>query len=363
MSRIRRYLVPALLLLPVIFICGKVLLTPVQHPVIFYVGPYDYDFESGWPWSFMQCQANWNSNLPVIQPGVCVYFSGWWLAIDIVIVIFVVALAGFLLWRWGARRMSPRYSLRFLLMLTVVAALGCAWWRGQIDAYRHEQELVKSLPAEQINCRTACSAPCWLQKLWPTRMPDFFDRVVSIACVRINSLRPDPLQCGPLLQNTLPQFPYLRMAVLDGDVVAQLGNVSEFPTIEKAEFHLAGRVNHAVHLRQFPRLKEVAIDFTPDFAVNQQILRELAKLSELKTLNIRSGEITDAGMEMLARFPVLESLSMNWDEKITDSGVRHLLESSTLSFVDFVEVPVSQSTRTQFETRKPPVAFNDTYEP
>jgi hypothetical protein len=363
MSRIRRYFVRALLLLPVIFICGKLLLTPVQHPEDFFGAPCDNNFEFGWPWSFRESQAIWNSQLQIFQPAPGQYFSPWWLAIDIGSVLFIVMLSGILIWRWGPRQINPRFSLRFLMLLIVVVALGCAWWRSQDAAYRHEQELAKSLPADQIFYETACCAPYWLQKLWPTRMPQIFDRVVSIGCVRGNAFRPDPSKCGPLLESTVPQFPYLRLAMLDGDVVAQFTDAAAFNTIEKAEFRLADRVSRPVHFGQFPQLKEIVIDLTPEFAINRIVLSELAQLKNLNVLNIRNGKITDVGMQMIARFPALESLTIWNDEHITDGGVRHLLESPTLNFVDLVEVPISRATLKLFETREPYIAINGTYQP
>jgi hypothetical protein len=62
MSRIRRYLVPALLLLPVIFVCGKLLLTPVKAAFGPERLPKNYSGimgsgllgprEVGWPWVY-----------------------------------------------------------------------------------------------------------------------------------------------------------------------------------------------------------------------------------------------------------------------------------------------------------------------
>ena len=65
MSRIRRYLVPALLLLPVIFICGKLLLVPLrtsksiklQDNTILNIGvPYAIPDtqQTGWPWVYRE---------------------------------------------------------------------------------------------------------------------------------------------------------------------------------------------------------------------------------------------------------------------------------------------------------------------
>jgi hypothetical protein len=64
MPRLRRYLPPLLLLLPVIFICGKLLLTPVQGENN---GPAT-NWQQGWPWVFQEIQRVDNSKSPY-QPA------------------------------------------------------------------------------------------------------------------------------------------------------------------------------------------------------------------------------------------------------------------------------------------------------
>src|SRR5262245_20367662 len=70
MPRLRRYLPPLLILLPVIFICGKLLLTPVPLYHLSYYSAVRRT-ERGWPWAFQTFEGEFDefTELPAIGDG------------------------------------------------------------------------------------------------------------------------------------------------------------------------------------------------------------------------------------------------------------------------------------------------------
>ena len=139
MSRIRRYFVPALLLLPVIFICGKLLLTPVTTWRTVRLQENSFGLNSGaliavpnveqygWPWVYRE--AIDMGGLRPIDPDVEAYsFSFLYLFADAAAALMIVAAAATIL-SWHHRRHGAwvRFSIRELLALIFVFAIVLGW--------------------------------------------------------------------------------------------------------------------------------------------------------------------------------------------------------------------------------------------
>lgn len=68
--------------------------------------------------------------------------------------------------------------------------------------------------------------------------------------------------------------------------------------------------------------------------LNDEHLRELAKLEDLKTLHLNQTQVTGDGLEVLAHFPALRELHVN-ESQLTTDGIRHLQELHQLEKIVF----------------------------
>ena len=139
MSRIRRYFVPALLLLPVIFVCGRLLLVPLrtsksiklQDNTILNIGvPYAIPDtqQTGWPWVYRE-QVD-VAGLPPFDPEFeANYFSCCRLMADIAVAAAIVAAVAIMLVLHHRRHgVWFRFSIRELLAMIAIVAVGLSWW-------------------------------------------------------------------------------------------------------------------------------------------------------------------------------------------------------------------------------------------
>ena len=201
MPRLRRYLVPALLLLPVIFICGKLLLMPVEDSIFVRdVRTFGFqmyrDFTSvsqisrGWPFVFERVIET--SELAWVDPEVpSSEFSVGLLTIDALVLLAAIALAAWLLRRHYVRRGAwLRFSLRELFILTAIVAIAAGWWTRVNSEYQREQNLFPMFGYLAPNTDDAC--PGWLRRLWLAkdlyhRWPGYDGRMF----LRTTSITPD----------------------------------------------------------------------------------------------------------------------------------------------------------------------------
>ena len=149
MSRFRRYLVPVLLLAAGIFICGKLLLTPVQRVVSEWEW-YQIDFSTsgpgfvyhfGWPWVFAESNE---PSLLRMQYAEYSTFSGKILAVDVLVLLAGLAAAGFVAARHYRRRGAWfRISLRELLVTVTLVAVIAGWWMYHRRLQEREEVLFR----------------------------------------------------------------------------------------------------------------------------------------------------------------------------------------------------------------------------
>ena len=88
MPRLRRYLPPLLILLPVIFICGKLLLTPVHDD------QWNEPFHYGWPWEYQIVNAVYNRQTSEYDVGQTFVFDLKSLLEDFAILLGAVVVCG-----------------------------------------------------------------------------------------------------------------------------------------------------------------------------------------------------------------------------------------------------------------------------
>ena len=159
MSRLRRYLVPALLLAAVIFVCGKLLMTPVWRRTVSWeqkqlqnLGGLYAVLEYGWPWAYAQRDAPFGS---------AAAYPKFWLGplvADVLVLALIVAFFGSMLTlHWRRHRRWSRLSLRELLVMVAIVASACGWLMSHSRLRAREQQLIDlariRLPEHKVPCQ------------------------------------------------------------------------------------------------------------------------------------------------------------------------------------------------------------------
>lgn len=225
MSRLRRYLIPTLLLLPLIFICGKLLLTPVLREASIFesdelpridIGTIDMH-EIGWPWVFSQ---SYETFTPENLHGN--YFSLWILIADTVLMLGVIlAIAKILVLHRKHHGSWLRFSIRELLIATAFVAISCSWLTLKIRQCSSEQHIIdEEWPRSDYFAvgpfgSTYCG-PGWLQRLLP--YSDYYDFLLY-RTTGIQTWWDLPKDEVNNLCIALRQMPYVR--------VLRIGGISE----------------------------------------------------------------------------------------------------------------------------------------
>src|SRR5689334_25253566 len=120
MPRLIRYVPPLLILLTLIFVCGKLLLTPVDSRT------GSARQEVGWPWVY--------SRALTIGGAGGNEFSIALLLADLALAVVVIGGAAALLFWWHRRTLGRwQFSLRGLFATTLVAGLIALWFMQCIE--------------------------------------------------------------------------------------------------------------------------------------------------------------------------------------------------------------------------------------
>ncbi len=289
MSRLRRYLVPALLLAAVTFICGKLLLTPVTREVTeweinqirFSVAGPAFVYQYGWPWVFSE------RNEPI---GDCEYstFSLKWLIGDVVILASAIAvIAVFLAGHRHRHGRWLRISLRELMASIAVFATGMGLWMYHDHLGQRELIIVDQLRLHGINFQVAYCGPEWLRRLIPWNYLNVFQHVVNLStsgAALTWKMSPDNRR---EFSNALQQMPYVSGLVFNVDDFEWLLNMPENPS-RSSVFEPAGdpdaeipRWLESIDLSAFKRIED--IEFKPYF-VDDRILMVVAKLPQIRRI-------------------------------------------------------------------------------
>jgi Leucine-rich repeat (LRR) protein len=189
-----------------------------------------------------------------------------------------------------------QFSLRTLLIVTLVVAIPCAWVGRKIERKRRERAavaLIENLGGHVVyNYQTDGTrepfGPAWLRELLGK---DFFSEVDRI---RLMSVTDDVLQ-------QLKQFGELRSLLLDGSGITD-------PGLE--------------HLEGLTHLSDLNLSRT---AITDAGLAHLAGLADLERLDISESHITGAGVDSLKGLPHLQMLELH-QTQITDATLTSLVE-------------------------------------
>ena len=332
MPRLRRYRVPASLLLPIIFICGKLLLTPVPQILngISSVAERErgtYWAERGWPWAFSAwVYDNIWSPTPVVRNlsithsvllADCAFF---------LVVLLTIWLL--LIWWWQFNGCRFRFSLRSLMLFIFVTACGMGWWMHHATMHHREQQLIQQLKPKGIAIVDYdYFGPAWLQRLWPTDDLTPFHFAVKAS-------GGDDWQ-SPIddeAMRILGQFSHLYNFGTVRRSISDVG-ISYLSNCRHLSFLNLGNTGvtdfGAAHLAQLTELRYLDLMNT---SVGDAGVAHFKSLTRLQNLTLLRTKITDKALETLGRLPSLENLDVAACA-ITDSGVESLIGSPRLSIL------------------------------
>ena len=224
-------------------------------------------------------------------------------------------------------RLRFQFSIRVLLVLTVVVALPCSWLGVEMKKAREQQRAVQAIgtgddsvcydfeidASGAIIVNAQPPQPAWLQSILGV---DFF-------C--------DVLEVWATTPNTLREAKSLRHVATVWLVVGGNGGDTE-PITDDALEYLEGctqietlwlrnmQITDAglKHFASLSNLRHLDIENTK---ITDTGLRHLKGLSRLESLNVRGNEITDAGLRYLKELPNLHHLSVN-GTNVTEDGVK-----------------------------------------
>ena len=258
MPRPRRYLLPILLLLPVNFVCAKLLLT--QN----YLDGFDVRIgQRGWPWVFLETAdlGMPNSALDITL------FRFWPLVADLAVLGGIVTLAGALI-AWHYRRHDGQFqiSLRAVMVMIALFAIGLSWWFHEWNYSRRQEAFLKTF-GEAISSLAKSPGPLWLRRL--TGNEKIFERIVSI--YDMDGIPPKRFK------DSLPAA------------------IADLPTIRRYEmFWVPSREEEMTFLRPFTELR-------PCGSFDEQTVSLLAQLPNLRVLDVAHlCSLTDTQMRELA---------------------------------------------------------------
>jgi Leucine-rich repeat (LRR) protein len=208
-----------------------------------------------------------------------------------------------------------QFSLRTLLALVVVAAIGLGFLAVPMHRARAQREAVEALlqagadveydyqrQTDAAGSWVYCAEPPgpeWLRKILGN---DFFADVVDVSF-----------------------FHDERVSDHDLRHLCALSNLRELSIIE-------GKVTDAglAHVTGLPNLREVRLSNLP---ITDESLVHLGRLTWLEKLELEGARITDAGLVHLHNLPNLRILELE-GAAITDAGLEHLARLAKLQWLD-----------------------------
>jgi hypothetical protein len=369
MPRLRRYLPPLVILLPLIFVCGNLLLTPVKTG---YEGPgfrlsngniqFGHTYEVGWPWVYRDFEEAQNPQFPVSPLRQTFKFSSGVLLADLAMMLTGLLLGAAVVRRWSRERHRwLQFSLRGLLCAIGIVALICGWFTHQWAEWRREQRALSKL--EFWEATPKYLGPRWLLRFIAAEKLSVFHRIEGLMDEAYYFRGDRPVdRCAQALQDGLPELRFARNIFLETSVLARVRDSSLLASIEEVTLYNAGDQDRVMELLgRCERLEILTIGSDVGMTLSDAGLAELAKSTTLEELRIREGQfpnITDRGVAQLARLPrlrklalpaapitdaamkllsqcrTLESLAIGHCQQLTDDGLRHLLAMPNLSSVE-----------------------------
>jgi hypothetical protein len=317
MRRLLRYLPPLVILLPLLFVCGKLVFTSVAEKTS---GLYS---EVGWPWVYSQFGTT-----PGASGGT---FLVWRLLADVAVCLAAVGVVGLLLFIWY-RRTSGRWqvSIRGILVTTLIVGLVVAWAMQHGKPWERQERCLKAWKAKGISLTNFVDLPPeWARRLFPPSMMDIFRRGTALSdanCTESN-----------------------HAAAVEAAFEA-LGDLPDVHEIEFTRCHEPVAIRNPEALRHIRSIRCWADDET---------LRAFSGAPNLHTLAVY-GPMTDQGLEVLKNCSSLTSLDII-SNRVTDAGMGTILDLPRLTSLNIYGCPqISAETVNLLKAKIPTVRAHST---
>jgi hypothetical protein len=241
-----------------------------------------------------------------------------------------------------------QFSLRTLLVSTIIIAVACGWLGKRIEQKRKDRETVAAIiklggivtyDYQTEDLRANPSGPGWLRDMlgdnffnevdgvWLRNATDADAGVANLkglTQLRVLNLWKTKIGDGPLLH--VKELTQLQELNLEGTSVTDVG----LPTL-KGLTQLRGlslartRVSDTGldHLKGLAQLQMLLLDNT---TIGDAGLENLKGLTQLHTLKLAHTEVSDGGLENLKGLTQLQELDLSFTN-VTDAGVKKLQKS------------------------------------
>jgi hypothetical protein len=258
-------------------------------------------------------------------------------AMAMVLLWFVVAL--FFRWRF-------QFSLRSLLVLTVVVAATCSWMTVRMQQAEKQREVDESLcklrgyvnydydfdsSGKQI-LPPKQPSPAWLRNLLGD---DFFREVTHLRLCESKVTSVDLELIGSLKH--LKELNLIATDITDG---AGLKHLEALGELEELALGMTQVTDAGLkHLKGLKRLQKLYLE---DNQITDSGLEYLKGLKRLQTLSLSGDKLTDTGLECLEGLGQLRSLSLA-QTSVTDAGVTSLARLQQLQNLDLDSTHITDS--------------------
>jgi|GEM_PF-2034355 len=210
----------------------------------------------------------------------------------------------------GKRRWY-QFSLRTLLILTLILAIPCAWLGRRLERKRRERNAVKAVTAKfgqthydyELENRSEADGPAWLRRLLGD---DFFSDVHAV------TLRGGSHDDCDLA--FLQELPELRQLDLQDTTITDAGLEHLSGLSELVRLNLKGTFVSDAGLRRVKGLSRLEHLDLSGTKVGDAALSSLKDLTQLAELELADTAVTDAGAEQL-REALPHLRLMNWSRK------------------------------------------------
>jgi hypothetical protein len=239
------------------------------------------------------------------------------LILDLMVALLIVAIAGALFeWRRRKRSRLIQFTLRELLLLTLLTAGVFSWWRTEHNRRSIEQELVNQHGLDRFVKNNQYMGPAVLRKLLGLGCLDDWYRYDTFLMFEPKS--DDVKRCFPLVKNFHSlQSVTVHRAINVGD--EQIADISDLANLEELYLCDAKLTDEGAEMISCLRnLKKLTV---ANSQITDASIPALCRLAELKSLDVSGTQITYDGCQQLkSQLPRCIVIRVGLDTLLDDAG-------------------------------------------
>ncbi len=235
------------------------------------------------------------------------------------------------------RRRWLQFTMRGLIVLMVLAAIGAFWLRNEVQRAREQRLATEKATELHANLQYANSGPGWLESLLGE---DIFLKVERAETRQSTTTDLDMAWLAALDDLQVLSFAAIPETVprprMGDSTVAHVADMHELRILSVPRFDLSDHGAQA--LRNHPEMEELELRETLITDAGLAYISGMHKLQRLD-LSVLSG-VTDAGLIHLRRLKELQSLSLN-GTNVSGTGLEHLSQMNSLTALSLSETPLT----------------------